>query len=242
MRRQPTIVKGGQAGTTIVDALIAIGMVSVAFYFGTRIFSTHMEMQSRLGNAEQYNEFEHVLRHGTAKFTQALQSRLIAEGGCKQGGAIFNAAAGELAGGLLKFGAAPTRKNMAAALGGNLEDRLNRVYVNAIDRCASSTLAKTGGSLAGLSTIYFCATLSSAPRDSGLLAEAKRNRTLAFAEFRLNLVDFNRNVPLKCEDLTAIPGRGSIVQYTLYMVEASKKPDVKPTARRHSGRLYVPRE
>ncbi len=230
-----------QAGSSLIDALMGIGIISIAIFYGARLFGTHMDTQARLANAGQYNEYEHVLRHGTAKFAQSLQARLTAELGCKTARTIFKQEANNVAAGLLKFGAAPTGDLAHSVLGKSWQTKLQKPYRQAISRCAKQSFS-VSPSLDKKNTFYFCSTLDVAPRSDGLKAESKQDRTMAWAEFRVNLWDFNRNKPINCEELAGNPGRGSIVQYSMYLVGTSKDADKKPETRRHSGRIYVPRE
>jgi hypothetical protein len=237
-------VQFGERGASLLDALVGIAIISLGIFFSASLFRSHTEIQARLATASQYNEYEHALRNGAAKFMQAWQERLFETRQCGSAATFFNQEAQKLAGGVLKLGVPPTPGLAQLRLGPGWQSRTGSIYRQAIDRCAQSTLGASGGTLAGRSTVYFCATIESETRKSALDSTGKTDGSLAFAEFRVNFWDFGRNVALKCEDFKGLPGRGSVVQYSLYIIDRNNGVADKSgqlPARRHAGRLYVPR-
>lgn len=239
-----------ERGSTLVDVLVAFSVLGIVVFFASDLLLGQMDVQSKILTAEQYSEYEHAVRHGAGKFAQAFQHSFTTSNPaaqCNGARAHFNRHASNFAGGRIRFTRAPTPAVMQSVLGSKWREGVGSAYEEAIERCARNSFTGAG-SLSGKSSFYFCSLITTPSRQAAFAQQAAvtgrpdPDRIVAFAEFRVNFWDFNRSVPLNCEALAGIPGRGSIINYTLYLISRTKDQGQKYAARRHSGRFYAPRD
>jgi len=235
----------------LIDVMVAFAILGIVVFFASDLLLGQADIHAKVLNAEQYSEYEHAVRHGAGKFAQAFQTSFTTSNPaaqCAGAAGHFTGHAANFAGGRIRFTKPPTPAVMRSVLGPKWEEQVGGAYRDAIKRCAQNSFTG-GGSLAGKSSFYFCSLVTSPSRKAALAQQAaltgkppQKDRLVAFAEFRVNFWDFNRSVPLGCESIAGTPGRGSIINYTLYLVGRQKDQANQFATRRHSGRFYAPRE
>ncbi len=238
------------AGSTIIEALIALMMLVAASYYALTGVGQQMKAMTSASGASVHAEWDQVVHYELGRILQRLQMRLadathpdLGLNPCTTGPVYFKEVAdlsrespnlyfGTWASAIATFPSYEARyAKVESDLQGNSSPEATRLK-QAINRCQLATTA--GQTLhtpnwTGYSSFYICGFGND-----------------ALVEVKFSFWDFTASAPLNCQSMNANIGRGVQAMYRVQAFHKDGTPDVfapkpKYTLKQTTGRLYVPK-